>query len=105
MNLRVLGAFHQVALGHFSREASGHLRPRSSPPAPPLRCGMLYRELNRMETVEAVRRWQAARASVAARVTGPARETMSKYLAAAGTLALLANGQPPNEEQLVPFWY
>ena len=63
---------------------------------------MGYRELSRMEIVEVVRRWQAARASAAiARATGLARETVKKYLAAAGTLGLSANGPPPTEEQVV----
>src|ERR1044071_231646 len=63
---------------------------------------MGYRELSRMEIVEVVRRWQAGESQRGiARVTGLARERVSKYLAAAGTLGLLPNGPPPNEEQLV----
>jgi hypothetical protein len=63
---------------------------------------MGYRELSRMEIVEVVRRWQAGESQRGiARVTGLARETVSKYLAAAGTLGLLPNGPPPNEEQVV----
>jgi len=63
---------------------------------------MGYRELSRMEIVEVVRRWQVGESQRGiARVTGLARETVSKYLAAAGTLGLLPNGPPPNEEQVV----
>ena len=63
---------------------------------------MGYRELNRMEIVEVIRRWQAGENQRGiARVTGLARETVSKYLAAAGTLGLLSNGPPPKEEQVV----
>ena len=53
-----------------------------------------------MEIVEVVRRWQAGESQRGmARGTGLARETVSKYLAAPGTLGLLPNGPPPNEEQ------
>jgi hypothetical protein len=63
---------------------------------------MGYRELSRMEIVEVVRRWQAGELQHGiARATGLARETVSKYLAAAGTLGLLPNGPPANDEQLV----
>jgi hypothetical protein len=63
---------------------------------------MGYRELSRMEIVEVVRRWQAGESQRAiAPLTGLARETVSKYLAAAGTLGLLPNGPPPTEEQVV----
>lgn len=63
---------------------------------------MGYRELSRMEIIEVVRRWQAGESQRGiARVTGLARETVSKYVTAAGTFGLLANGPPPNEEQLV----
>src|SRR5258707_10828271 len=63
---------------------------------------MGYRELSRMEIVEVVRRWQAGESQRGtARATGLARETVKKYLAAAGTLGLLANGPPPSEGQLV----
>ena len=55
-----------------------------------------------MEIVEVVRRWQAGESQRGiARVTGLARETVSKYLAAAGTLGLQPNGPPPNEKQVV----
>ena len=63
---------------------------------------MGYRELSRMEIVEVVRRWQTgASQRGVARATGLARETVRKYLAAAGTLGLSATGPPPNEEQVV----
>ncbi len=63
---------------------------------------MGYRELSRMEIVEVVRQWQAGLSQRGiARATGLARETVSKYVAAAGTLGLLPNGPPPNEEQVV----
>src|SRR5438105_2914196 len=63
---------------------------------------MGYRELSRMEIVEVVRRWQAGESQRGiARATGLARETVKKYLAAAGTLGLLPNGPPPSEEQVV----
>src|SRR5215470_2802298 len=63
---------------------------------------MGYRELSRMEIVEVVRQWQAGMSQRGiARATGLARETVSKYLAAAGTLGLAANGPPPSEGQLV----
>jgi hypothetical protein len=42
-----------------------------------------------------------ARQGGIARVTGLVRETVSKYPGAAGTLGLLPNGPPPNEEQVV----
>ncbi len=49
-----------------------------------------------------MRQWQAGVSPRGiARATGLARETVNKYLAAAGTLGLSANGPPPNEEQLV----
>ena len=48
---------------------------------------MSYQELSRMEIVEVVRRWQAGESQRGvSRVTGLARETVKKYLAAAGTL-------------------
>src|SRR5438105_12373135 len=63
---------------------------------------MGYRELSRMEIVEVVRHWQAGISQRGiARATGLARETVRKYLAAAGTLGLLANGPPPSAEQVV----
>src|SRR4051812_41035921 len=62
---------------------------------------MSYRELSRMEIVEVVRRWQAGESQRGiARVTGLARETVSKYLAGAGTLGL-PNGLPLNKEHVV----
>jgi transposase len=49
-----------------------------------------------------VRQWQAGVSQRGiARATGLARETVNKYLAAAGTLGLNANGPPPSEEQIV----
>src|SRR5437660_840309 len=63
---------------------------------------MDYRELSRMEIVEVVRRWQAGTSQRGiARATGLARETVKKYLAAAGTLGLTGMGPPPSEEQVV----
>src|SRR5438132_14044697 len=63
---------------------------------------MGYRELSRMEIIEVVRRWQAGTSQRGiARATGLARETVKKYLAAAGTLGLSANGPPPSDEQIV----
>jgi transposase len=63
---------------------------------------MGYRELSRMEIVEVVRQWQAGLSQRGiARATGLARETVNKYLAAAGTLGLSAHGPPPSEEQAV----
>ena len=48
---------------------------------------MGYRELSRMQIVEVVRRWQAGESQRGiARVTGLARETVNKYLAAAAAL-------------------
>ena len=50
---------------------------------------MGYRELHRMEIEEVVRRWQVNESQRAiARATGLARETVKKYLAAAGDLGL-----------------
>ena len=64
--------------------------------------GMGYRELNRMEIEEVVRRWQVNESQRAiARATGLARETVKKYLAAAGDLGLSATGPPPKEAELV----
>ena len=63
---------------------------------------MGYRELSRMEIVEVVRQWQAGVSQRGiARATGLARETVKKYLAAAETLGLSANGPPPGEAQVV----
>jgi|SRR5579859_3542390 len=62
---------------------------------------MGYRELSRMEIVEVVRQWQAGVSQRGiARATGLARETVKKYLAAAGRLGLSAHGPPPSGEQL-----
>lgn len=55
-----------------------------------------------MEIEEVLRRWQAGQAQRAiARATGLARETVKKYLAAAGCLGLSATGPPPSEAELV----
>src|SRR6266567_1365075 len=63
---------------------------------------MGYRELHRMEIEEVVRRWQVNESQRAiARATGLARETVKKYLAAAGDLGLSATGPPPKEAELV----
>src|ERR1700730_5339059 len=60
------------------------------------------RELHRMEIEEVVRRWQVNESQRAiARATGLARETVKKYLAAAGDLGLSATGPPPAERELV----
>jgi hypothetical protein len=57
---------------------------------------MGYRELHRIEIEEVVRRWQVRECQRAiARATGLARETVKKYLAAAGDLGLSATGPPP----------
>jgi transposase len=62
---------------------------------------MGYRELNRMEIEEVVRRWQVGESQRAiARSTGLARETVRKYLTAAIRLGLSATGPPPAESQL-----
>jgi transposase len=51
---------------------------------------------------EVVRRWQVNESQRAiARATGLARETVKKYLAAAGDLGLSATGPPPTERDLV----
>src|ERR1700694_4325801 len=79
--------------GH--QEALGQLRFRSSPSSPPLRCGMGYRELSRMEIIEVVRHWQAGTSPRGgARVTGVGRETVKKYLAAAETLGMSQTASP-----------
>lgn len=63
---------------------------------------MGYRELNRMEIVELIRRWQAGESQrVIARQSGLARATVAKYLGAARALGLQASGPPPDEAQLV----
>ena len=63
---------------------------------------MGYREVHRMEIEEVVRRWQVNESQRAiARATGLARETVKKYLAAAGDLGLSATGPPPTERELV----
>jgi hypothetical protein len=63
---------------------------------------MGYRELHRMEIEEVVRRWQVNESQRAiARATGLARETVKKYVAAAGDLGLSATGPPPTERELV----
>lgn len=55
-----------------------------------------------MEIEEVIRRWRAGQAQRAiARATGLARETVRKYLAAAGGLGLSATGPPPTEAELV----
>jgi transposase len=62
---------------------------------------MGYRELHRMEIEEVVRRWQVNESQRAiARATGLARETVKKYLAAAGGLGLSATGPPPTGAEL-----
>src|SRR6202521_5124869 len=62
---------------------------------------MGYRELHRMEIEEVVRGWQVKESQRAiARATGLARETVKKYLAAAGDLGLSATGPPPTEREL-----
>src|SRR2546426_10648825 len=54
-----------------------------------------------MEIEEVVRRWQVNESQRAiARGTGLARETVKKYLAAAGDLGLSATGPPPTEREL-----
>ena len=64
--------------------------------------GMGYRELHRMEIEEVVRRWQVNESQRAiARATGLARETVKKYLAAAGGLGLSSTGPPPTETDLI----
>ena len=63
---------------------------------------MGHRELHRMEIEEVVRRWQVKESQRAiARATGLARSTVKKYLAAAASLGLSANGPQPSEAQLV----
>lgn len=63
---------------------------------------MGYRELSRMEIVMVVRQWQAGVSQRGiARPTGLAREKVNRYLAAAGTLGLRANGPPPNDQQIL----
>ena len=63
---------------------------------------MGYRELHRMEIDEVVRRWQVSESQRAiAQATGLARETVRKYLAAAGGLGLSATGAPPTEAELM----
>jgi transposase len=53
---------------------------------------MGYREPHRMEIEEVVRRWQGNESQRAiARATGLARETVKKYLTAAGDLGTLIN--------------
>ena len=55
-----------------------------------------------MEIEEVVRRWQVNESQRAiARATGLARETVKKYLVAAGGLGLSATGPPPTERELV----
>jgi len=55
-----------------------------------------------MEIEEVVRRWQVNESQRAiARATGLARETVKKYLGAAGDLGLSATGPPPTERELV----
>src|SRR6202521_2379968 len=62
---------------------------------------MGYLELNRMEIEEVVRGWQVKESQRAiARATGLARETVKKYLSAAGDLGLSATGPPPTERDL-----
>ena len=54
-----------------------------------------------MEIEEVVRRWQVNESQRAiARATGLARETVKKYLAAAGDIGLSATGPPPTEREL-----
>ncbi len=54
-----------------------------------------------MEIEEVVRRWQVNESQRAiARATGLARETVKKYLAAAGDLGLSATGPPPTGAEL-----
>jgi transposase len=63
---------------------------------------MGYRELHRMEIDEVVRRWQVGQSQRAiAQATGVARETVRKYLAAAGGQGLSATGAPPTDAELM----
>ena len=63
---------------------------------------MAYRELDRMEIVDLVRRWQAGETQrSSAEHSGVARATVWKYLRAAQRLGLEASGPPPDEAQLV----
>jgi len=61
---------------------------------------MGYREMNRVDMVELVRRWQAGESVRAiARQTRVARATVSKYLVAAQALGMHRASGLPTEEQ------
>lgn len=62
---------------------------------------MGYREVNRVELQEVIRRWQAGESGrKIARATGFARNTVEKYLKAAESLGLSPAGRPPTEDEL-----
>jgi transposase len=62
---------------------------------------MGYREVNRVELQEVIRRWQAGESGrKIAKATGFARNTVEKYLRAAESLGLSPSGQPPTENEL-----
>lgn len=62
---------------------------------------MAFREVSRVEILERIRRWQAGESQrQIAQHVGIARNTVSKYVEAATTVGLSADGPPPSEEQL-----
>ena len=59
---------------------------------------MAFREVQRMEVIEVIRRWQAGESGRAiARSTGLARNTVEKYLRAARAAGLSEDGEPWRE--------
>jgi transposase len=58
-----------------------------------------FREVQRMEVIEVVRRWQAGESQRAiARSTGLSRNTVEKYLRAARAAGVNAGGEPPGDD-------
>ena len=62
---------------------------------------MSYKEVLRVEIEEVVRRWQAGKSQRSiASGTGLSRDTVRKYLAAAGNAGIVREGPTPTEDQL-----
>jgi transposase len=62
-----------------------------------------FREVQRMEIVEVIRRWQHGESQRAiARATGLSRNTVEKYVRAARAAGVEQAGEPPGEAMLLP---
>ena len=62
---------------------------------------MAYKEVLRVEISEVIRRWQAGESQRhIASGTGLSKDTVGKYISAAGELGIARDGPGPSEEQL-----